>query len=110
MSGQAFKTRDLREGKLDVFLNIPMKVLETTPALRAASSARSSIGLRGGRAVKGRVLFLLDEAARLGFMASVARARDASRKYGITLVMFYQSEGQLVEQWGEDGDPPGSRA
>jgi type IV secretion system protein VirD4 len=32
-----------------------------------------------------------------------ARARDAGRKYGITLVMLYQSEGQLTEQWGEGG-------
>ena len=36
-------------------------------------------------------------------MSSLARARDAGRKYGITLVMLYQSEGQLREQWGEGG-------
>ena len=53
--------------------------------------------------VEGRVLFLVDEAARLGFMSGLSRARDASRKYGITLVLIYQSEGQLVEQWGEAG-------
>ena len=51
----------------------------------------------------GRVVFLLDEVARLGYMSSLARARDAGRKYGITLVMLYQSEGQLREQWGEGG-------
>ena len=33
VSGNAFHTRELAEGKLDLFLNIPMKVLETTPAL-----------------------------------------------------------------------------
>jgi type IV secretion system protein VirD4 len=36
-------------------------------------------------------------------MAALARARDAGRKYGITLVLLYQSEGQLSEQWGEGG-------
>jgi type IV secretion system protein VirD4 len=36
-------------------------------------------------------------------MASLARARDAGRKYGITLVLLYQSEGQLSGQWGEGG-------
>ena len=46
---------------------------------------------------------VVDEVARLGFMTSLARARDAGRKYGITLVMIYQSEGQLLEQWGDDG-------
>lgn len=51
----------------------------------------------------GRVVFLLDEVARLGYMSALGRARDAGRKYGITLVMLYQSEGQLREHWGEGG-------
>jgi type IV secretion system protein VirD4 len=104
VSGQAFRTRELREGRLDVFLNIPMKVLETTPALaRCIVGALLNAVYEADGQVNGRVLFLLDEVARLGFMSSLARARDAGRKYGITLVMLYQSEGQLVEQWGEDG-------
>lgn len=104
VSGSAFHTRELREGRLDLFLNIPMKVLETTPALaRCIVGALLNAVYEADGAVKSRVLFLLDEVARLGFMASLARARDAGRKYGITLVMIYQSEGQLVDQWGEDG-------
>ena len=104
VSGNSFRTRDLASGKLDIFLNLSLKVMAATPAL-----ARCIVGalLNGvyeakGR-VEGRVLFLLDEAARLGFMSGLSRARDASRKYGITLVLIYQSEGQLVEQWGEAG-------
>ena len=104
VSGNAFRTSELREGNLDVFLNIPMKVLETTPALaRCIVGALLNAVYEADGDVRGRVLFLLDEVARLGFMASLARARDAGRKYGITLVMIYQSEGQLVEQWGEEG-------
>ena len=104
VSGNAFHTRELAEGKLDLFLNIPMKVLETTPALaRCIVGALLNTVYEAEGKLKSRVLFLLDEVARLGFMASLARARDAGRKYGITLVMIYQSEGQLVEQWGEDG-------
>lgn len=104
VSGSAFHTHELREGRLDLFLNIPMKVLETTPALaRCIVGALLNAVYEADGAVGGRVLFLLDEVARLGFMASLARARDAGRKYGITLVMVYQSEGQLIEQWGEDG-------
>jgi type IV secretion system protein VirD4 len=30
-------------------------------------------------------------------------ARDAGRKYGITLMLLYQSLGQLVGQWGREG-------
>lgn len=104
VSGTAFHTRELREGKLDLFLNIPMKVLEATPALaRCIVGALLNAVYEADGKVKGRVLFLLDEVARLGFMTSLARARDAGRKYGITLVMIYQSEGQLVGQWGENG-------
>src|SRR4051794_11848220 len=104
VSGSAFHTRELAEGKLDLFLNIPMKVLETTPALaRCIVGALLNAVYEVDGKLKSRVLFLLDEVARLGFMASLTRARDAGRKYGITLVMLYQSEGQLVEQWGEDG-------
>ncbi len=43
--------------------------------------------------VNGRVLFLLDEVARLGFMQVIEQARDAGRKYGITLLLLYQSLG-----------------
>ena len=50
--------------------------------------------------INDRVAFILDEAARLGNMSLIPVARDAGRKYGITLVMVYQSLGQLREQWG----------
>ena len=51
-------------------------------------------------AVQGRVLFMLDEVRRLGPMKILEVARDAGRKYGITLQLLYQAEDQLVEQWG----------
>src|SRR5690349_13814818 len=54
-------------------------------------------------AVRGRILFLLDEVARLGYMQVLEQARDAGRKYGITLLLLYQSLGQLAEQWGREG-------
>ena len=53
--------------------------------------------------MRGRVLFLLDEVARLGYMQVLEQARDAGRKYGITLLLLYQSLGQLAEQWGREG-------
>ena len=36
-------------------------------------------------------------------MQVLEQARDAGRKYGITLLLLYQSLGQLVEQWGREG-------
>jgi type IV secretion system protein VirD4 len=47
-----------------------------------------------------RALFLLDEVARLGYMRILETARDAGRKYGITLMMIYQSIGQMRETYG----------
>jgi len=105
VSGNSFKTADLVAGNLDLFVNIPMKVLESTPALArvVVGSLLNAVYEADGFLPGGRVVFLLDEVARLGYMTSLARARDAGRKYGITLVMLYQSEGQLREQWGEGG-------
>jgi type IV secretion system protein VirD4 len=105
VSGKGFRTADLVAGNVDLFINIPMKVLEATPALArvVVGALLNAVYEADGRLPGGRVVFLLDEVARLGFMSSLARARDAGRKYGITLVMLYQSEGQLREQWGEGG-------
>ena len=105
VSGNSFRTDELVAGKIDLFINIPMKALEATPALArvVVGALLNAVYEADGRLPGGRVVFLLDEVARLGFMSSLARARDAGRKYGITLVMLYQSEGQLREQWGEGG-------
>lgn len=105
VSGNSFATADLVAGNLDLFVNIPMKVLEATPALArvVVGSLLNAVYEADGRLPGGRIVFLLDEVARLGYMNSLARARDAGRKYGITLVILYQSEGQLREQWGEGG-------
>lgn len=105
VSGNSFRTADLVAGKLDLFVNIPMKVLESTPALArvVVGALLNAVYEADGVLPAGRVVFLLDEVARLGYMSALSRARDAGRKYGITLVMLYQSEGQLREQWGEGG-------
>jgi len=102
--GQGFQTRHLLSGKLDVFINLPLKVLQSSPQaarmilgalLNAVYEAR---GLRGGR-----ILFLLDEVARLGYMGILEAARDTGRKYGINLCLIYQSLGQLTQGWGAHG-------
>ncbi len=104
VSGSSFKTRDLTNGKLTVFVQIPLHVLQNTPALgRVVIGALLNAVYDADGALKGRVLFLLDEVARLGYMQIVETARDAGRKYGITMMLLYQSLGQLVGQWGREG-------
>ncbi|MCD2175108.1 Ti-type conjugative transfer system protein TraG [Rhizobium sp. C4] len=101
VSGSTFSTEDIASGTTDVFLNIDLKTLETHAGLARViiGSFLNAIYNRDGKA-DNRVLFLLDEAARLGYMRIVETARDAGRKYGITLTMIYQSIGQLRETYG----------
>src|SRR6185437_2845822 len=100
----SFHTRDLTAGQLTVFLQIPLKVLQDTPAVgRVLVGALTNSVYEAGGNVRGRVLFLLDEVARLGRMKILETARDAGRKYRITLQLLYQSEDQLTEQWGRHG-------
>ena len=100
----AMRTGDLVAGRTTAFLQIPLTVLQTTPAVgRVLVGALLNAAYQADGKVKERVLFLLDEVARLGYMQVLEQARDAGRKYGITLLLLYQSLGQLVAQWGREG-------
>jgi type IV secretion system protein VirD4 len=101
VSGSSFATDAITSGKTDIFVNLDLKTLEAHPSL-----ARTVIGAllnaiynRDGK-VEGRTLFLLDEVARLGYLRVLETARDAGRKYGISLVLLYQSIGQMREAYG----------
>lgn len=101
VSGSTFRTENIASGKTDVFINIDLKTLETHAGLARVviGSFLNAIYNRHG-GTEGRALFLLDEVARLGYMRILETARDAGRKYGITLTMIYQSIGQLREAYG----------
>lgn len=104
VSGDGFGTAELLQGKVTIFLKMPLKVLETTPGVsRTIIGALLNAAYEADGNVSGRILYLLDEAARLGYMKILETARDAGRKYGITLQLLYQSSGQIVDQWGEQG-------
>lgn len=104
LSGDSFRTRDLCGGKLSVFVQIPMASLRTTPALaRVVVGALMNAVYQAEGKVSGRVLFLLDEVNFLGRLKVLEDARDAGRKYGITLVPMWQSLGQLADTWGANG-------
>ena len=104
VSGNTFRSRDLLGGKVSVFLQIPLLALQSTPAIgRVVIGALLNAAYEADGRVTGRILYLLDEAARLGPMRILETARDAGRKYGITLQLLYQSVGQLERQWGREG-------
>ena len=69
-----------------MFVQVPLKTLQATPALgRVIVGALLNAAYEADGRVRGRILFLLDEVARLGYMGVLEQARDAGRKYGITL-------------------------
>ncbi|TKT57454.1 Ti-type conjugative transfer system protein TraG [Agrobacterium sp. LC34] len=101
VSGNSFSTDDLADGETDIFIALDLKVLEAHPGLARVviGSFLNAIYNRNGDG-KGRTLFLLDEVARLGYLRILETARDAGRKYGITLAMIFQSLGQMREAYG----------
>lgn len=104
VSGEDFSTDDFVSGNLDIFVQIPLKTLSSTPGVAriVIGSLLNAVYERQGLG-KRRVLFMLDECYQLGFMAALEKARDAGRKFGISLYPFYQSVGQIIDQWGREG-------
>lgn len=102
VSGDTFNVADIAAGTQDVFLSIPMKTLQSTPAL-----ARVIIGTileavyDAYRSIRKRVLFLLDEAVLLGRMDILTTVRDQGRKHMISMITMWQDLGQLEDVWGE---------
>jgi type IV secretion system protein VirD4 len=102
VSGNAFRTSELTRGNLSVFVQIPLEALIHSPGVaRTLVGALLNSVYRAEGKIEGRVLFLLDEAARLGRMTVLQLARDAGRKYGISLHLLLQSAGQLEDIWGQ---------
>ncbi len=101
VSGSSFTTAEIADGATDVFINLDLKTLENHAGLARViiGSLLNAIYNRNGE-VTGHTLFLLDEVARLGYLRILETARDAGRKYGITLLMLYQSIGQMREAYG----------
>ena len=101
VAGDSFRTADILEGNVDVYVNIPLKALNDHPGMGRViiGSFLNAMYEADGRAEE-PVLFMLDEAATLGKMKIIETARDAGRKYKISMLLIYQSVGQLEEIWG----------
>lgn len=98
-----FDPRDLLVGKTTVFLNTSLRTLTDTPAIARVlvGALLNTVYMAEGRTNK--ILFLLDEAARLGKLTALETARDTGRKYGVALHMLFQSIGQMTDAWGREG-------
>jgi type IV secretion system protein VirD4 len=102
--GQSFRSSDIVTGKKDVFLNIPAAILRSYPGIgRVIIGSLINAMTQADGAFERRALFMLDEVDLLGYIRVLEEARDRGRKYGITLMLMYQSVGQLERHFGKDG-------
>ena len=99
-----FDPQRLLTARTTVFLNISLRTLETTPPIARVlvGALLNTVYMAEGR-TKGKVLFLIDEAARLGHLRVLETARDTGRKYALCLHMLWQSIGQMIQIWGQEG-------
>ncbi|PRA78196.1 Ti-type conjugative transfer system protein TraG [Ochrobactrum sp. MYb29] len=102
--GDSFKSSDLAKGNIDIFLNIPAAILRSYPGIARVivGSLLNAMTQADGDYAK-RTLFMLDEVDLLGYMRVLEEARDRGRKYGTTLMLMYQSVGQMEKHFGKDG-------
>jgi type IV secretion system protein VirD4 len=102
--GNTFKPSDLTGGKKDVFLNIPASILRSYPGIgRVIVGSLINAMIEADGAFERRALFMLDEVDLLGYMRVLEEARDRGRKYGVSMMLLYQSVGQLERHFGKDG-------
>ncbi|MCY1362649.1 Ti-type conjugative transfer system protein TraG [compost metagenome] len=102
--GNAFKSSDIVAAKKDVFINIPASILRSYPGIaRVIIGSLINAMVQADGAFKRRALFMLDEVDLLGYMRVLEEARDRGRKYGISMMLMYQSVGQLERHFGRDG-------
>lgn len=102
--GNTFKASEIAVGKKDVFLNIPASILRSYPGIgRVIIGSLINAMIEADGAFTRRALFILDEVDLLGYMRVLEEARDRGRKYGVSMMMMYQSVGQLERHFGNDG-------
>ncbi|MBB4571332.1 Ti-type conjugative transfer system protein TraG [Rhizobium leucaenae] len=102
--GNTFRSSDIVKSNTDVFLNIPAPILRSYPGIgRVIIGSLINAMIQADGAFKRRALFMLDEVDLLGYMRALEEARDRGRKYGITMMLMYQSVGQLERHFGKNG-------
>ncbi|KAA3499241.1 Ti-type conjugative transfer system protein TraG [Agrobacterium tumefaciens] len=102
--GNTFKSSEIAGGKKDVFINIPASILRSYPGIgRVIIGSLINAMIEADGAFTRRALFILDEVDLLGYMRALEEARDRGRKYGVSMMLMYQSVGQLERHFGKDG-------
>lgn len=97
-------TSAITEAKSTIYLCVDPSLLLSDPAyMRVLLGSLVSPIYQPGNKPADRVLFLLDEAPRLGKADYLTTARDIGRGYNATLLFIAQDLGQLEERYGRAG-------
>ncbi len=100
-----FSLTELPKGETDVFLQFDAEVLKTNTGVARILLGSMFQAMQSQERAKGAesVLFCLDEVDALGYMSALEEARDRGRKFGIALMLLYQSVGQIEKHFGKEG-------
>lgn len=104
VSSNSFDLNDIAKGDTDVFISVKSAIAKQAPGLvrvLIGSIMKSIVNQSGMK--EGRCLFLIDEAASLGYMEILQTALAEYRKFKISLLLYYQSIAQLETQWSRAG-------
>jgi len=101
----SFDPKELLTGKMSIFLIVPPEYLRVSvPLIRVWLSTLMLIVVKGGVKNKRLTYFVIDEAGSLSHLNCLDDAIDKYRKFGIRLILMYQSVGQLKTCWPDGGD------
>lgn len=104
VAGEEFELAEIVDGTVDVFLSVKSSVAKMSPGVvRVLLGSIMKAIVNAGGMKQDRCLFLVDEAASLGYMSILLIALAEYRKFKISLLMYYQSIGQIETQWGKSG-------
>ena len=100
--GNTFDPRELRTGKMTIYLIVPGERLVVWAALlRVWLGCLLRIITRGQPTERNPVLFLVDECAHIGRMQALQDAFTLLRGSGIRMWVFFQSLEQLKQCFGD---------
>ncbi|SCA58144.1 membrane hypothetical protein [Candidatus Terasakiella magnetica] len=98
--GTPFKSRDILDGETDVFIGVPLEMLETQPQFaRIVITALLHEVMRAHGAVEKRILYILDEMPRLGYLPVLETSQAALAGMGASIWAIVQSYHQLEARW-----------
>ena len=101
VSNDDFDLDEMCDGTSTIYCQIGMDAMEVMPEVgRAVVSAACNTIIRRDGDVDGRVFAFIDEADLMGPMGALKTIRARGRKYGVTLVLAYLSDGVIETVWG----------